>query len=214
MSFLAGLLLAQDQPKWTDVVTAVATAAAAIGTVGALVFLAIQAFLVRSQTANLHRQVDDEAKARREDQLWRREQYRAALTPLLLPRVIPNPGEPPISTSLNVQLHPVGQGTAHDVIVNLRRHQAPAANPPEQHIATRHVSFIQADAQTDIPNLHTVDPQHDLGAWFVLEVTYRNMFRETITFRHSLRFHVDQHQWEITDGPKAAWPWEFAHKPN
>ncbi len=66
--------LLDTAPTITDWLSAIGTDLAALGTVGALIFLAIQAARLGEQTAELHRQNEEEAKARRADEERRREQ--------------------------------------------------------------------------------------------------------------------------------------------
>ncbi|MDQ6920053.1 MAG: hypothetical protein M3256_03410 [Actinomycetota bacterium] len=198
-------------PSVTDWMSALGMDFAAVGTVAALIFLGVQAFLLSKQTSELHRQNEAEAKTRREDAERARMEFRSRHTPFLSLEVVDTMPE----TTLNVRtgvsttavavalkVHADGAGVAHNVIVNPflmagLAHQAQTT--------TTVIPFLRAPGQGMLTLAFPPGVGDDEAHWFRLEVRFLNMFNEAVTLVHSARFK--DRRFEITDAPVYEWPW-------
>ncbi len=188
----------------TDWLSAIAAAVAAVGTVGSLIFLGIQA-------KTLARQVREEAQARRTA-------FRVERTPFLsveagLVKAVQHvrvSGREESSRPVHITLHADGAGVAHNVIVNFFQI---SAVPSWRTLAIRTVPFLRAPTATEVILFCPEDtPVLEAAVAYRIEVSYLNMFNERTKLAHSARFRTgragSEVSLQITDAPVYTWPWE------
>lgn len=202
--------------KWTDVVTALFTALAAVGTVTGLVFIAIQAFLLRRQTRDLHTQLETDARQQHKDEERRQQEYRVSLTPVIALEIKPpSDAGADVINDRDLLVHVLGSGTAHNVRVFCNAKTTSSLEKERQKLEKPiwEGPLLMSGREERIPlpkiTMNDVAERVRAGArvGYTLEVGYYNMFGEHLM----VAYEAQPRPWRMLSGPRyrAPWGWGF-----